>query len=114
MFVDLFYRKFRKYIHLLKTEKIMTLINFLLLLLIAGICGAIGKMFGGYSRGGFLFSIGDGFLGAVIGSWLARQLTLPKIFVLEIGSNTFPVAWAIIGSILLVALLGAVFRSRGA
>lgn len=90
----------------------MTLIDFIILLIIAGICGAIGKALLGFPRGGFLVSIGIGFVGAVIGSWLARQLALPGILILDIGSTSFPVVWAIIGSILLVAILGAFMRSR--
>jgi uncharacterized membrane protein YeaQ/YmgE (transglycosylase-associated protein family) len=90
----------------------MSLIDFLILLLIAGICGAIGKSIGGFNRGGFLASIGIGFLGAVIGTWIARELALPGLFMLDIGSTTFPVVWAIIGSLLLVLLLGFLTRKR--
>ena len=56
------------------------LIPLLLLLLIAGICGAIGQAIGGYSHGGCLVSIALGFIGALLGSWLARQLGLPELF----------------------------------
>ncbi len=42
----------------------MTLLEFLLLLVIAGICGSVGQAIGGSSRGGCLVSIALGFIGA--------------------------------------------------
>lgn len=48
----------------------MTLLDFLILLLIAGICGALGQAIAGFSRGGCLVSIALGFVGAVCRSFL--------------------------------------------
>ena len=86
----------------------MTLIGFLVLLLIAAICGAIGQSLAGYDLGGCLVSIVVGFIGAYIGLWLAGKLGLPKIFEITIEGKPFPVVWAVIGSAiftLIVALL---------
>jgi uncharacterized membrane protein YeaQ/YmgE (transglycosylase-associated protein family) len=59
----------------------MTLIDVLILLLVAGLCGALGQAIAGYSRGGCLVSIALGFVGALIGMWLARMMGLPgRIF----------------------------------
>ncbi len=41
----------------------MTLFDLLILLLVAGICGALGQAISGYSRGGCLVSIALGFVG---------------------------------------------------
>ena len=90
----------------------MTLIQFFLLLLVAAICGAIGQSLAGYSLGGCLVSIVVGFLGAFIGLWLANQLKLPEIFTIQIGGETFPVVWSIIGSFLFALIVGLVSRSR--
>ena len=90
----------------------MTLIDLLLLLLVAGICGAIGQAIGGFSRGGCLVSIALGFVGALIGMWLARQMGMPELFALHIGGQSFPVVWSIIGSALFVAIIGLISRSR--
>ena len=90
----------------------MTIIQFFLLLLVAAICGAIGQSLAGYSLGGCLVSIVVGFLGAFIGLWLARQLNLPEIFTIQIGGETFPVVWSIIGSFLFALIVGLVSRSR--
>ena len=90
----------------------MTLIDFLLLLLIAGIAGSIGQAIAGYSTGGCLTSIAVGFIGALIGVWLARQFGLPEPFPVSVDGNTFPVLWSIIGSALFVAVIAFISRSR--
>ena len=89
----------------------MTLIGFLLLLLIAGIVGAVGQSLSGYSFGGCLVSIIVGFIGAYVGIWLAGQLGLPEIFSVSIDGESFPVVWGIVGSALLSLILG-LFTSR--
>ena len=90
----------------------MTLLDFLLLLIIAGVCGAVGQAIGGYSRGGCLVSIALGFIGALLGTWLARVLKLPELFAISIDTTTFPVIWSIIGAALFVALLGLLSRRQ--
>jgi uncharacterized membrane protein YeaQ/YmgE (transglycosylase-associated protein family) len=76
----------------------MTLIQFLMLLLIAAICGGIGQKLAGYSLGGCLVSIVVGFIGAYIGMWMARKLGLPELLTIKIGKESFPVIWSVIGS----------------
>jgi len=93
----------------------MTLIGFLVLLLIAAICGAVGQSLAGYDLGGCLVSIVVGFIGAYIGLWLAGRLGLPRIFEISIEGKPFPVVWAVIGSAiftLVVALLRRAFLGR--
>ncbi len=89
----------------------MTLFSFLILLLIAGICGAIGQAIAGF-QGGILVSIAVGFIGALIGIWLAGQFGLREMFAVNIGGQTFPILWSIIGSALFVALIGLIRRRR--
>lgn len=88
----------------------MTIISFLLLLLVAGICGAVGKALVGYGRGGFLTSIALGLIGALVGIWLAGQLGLRELFTVRIGGETFPILWSIMGAALFVALLSLLTR----
>ena len=90
----------------------MSLIDLLLLLLVAGVCGAIGQAIGGFSRGGCLVSIALGFVGSLIGMLLARRLGLPEPLPVEVGGRVFPVVWSIIGSALFVAVIGLISRSR--
>jgi uncharacterized membrane protein YeaQ/YmgE (transglycosylase-associated protein family) len=81
-------------------------------LVVAGICGSLGQALTGYSHGGCLVSIAVGFIGALVGTWLARQLGLPAIFMVNIGGTTFPIIWSIIGGALFVALISLISRSR--
>jgi uncharacterized membrane protein YeaQ/YmgE (transglycosylase-associated protein family) len=90
----------------------MSVTSFLLLLLVAAICGSIGQSLVGYSVGGCLMSALVGFVGALFGTWLAHQLGLPEPLSVQIGSESFPVLWSIIGSALLVAVLAMLNRRR--
>jgi uncharacterized membrane protein YeaQ/YmgE (transglycosylase-associated protein family) len=88
----------------------MTLFDLLILLLVAGICGALGQAITGFSRGGCLVSIALGFVGALVGMWLARTLGLPELFAIQIGTTSFPIVWSIIGSALFVAIIALLTR----
>lgn len=90
----------------------MSLESLIILLIVAGLVGAIGQWLAGYSRGGLVTSIALGFIGALLGTWAARQFRLPEIFTLQIGGTTFPVVWAIIGAAVFVAILGFMGRRR--
>jgi uncharacterized membrane protein YeaQ/YmgE (transglycosylase-associated protein family) len=88
------------------------LIQFLILLLIAGVCGAVGQAIGGYSHGGCLVSIALGFIGALLGTWIARALGLPELLAIPAGGMNFPIIWSIIGAALFVAVINLISRSR--
>jgi uncharacterized membrane protein YeaQ/YmgE (transglycosylase-associated protein family) len=88
----------------------MTLAELLILLLVAGLCGALGQAIVGGSRGGCLVSVAVGFIGAALGIWLARTLSLPAIFSVSVGGTVFPVVWGILGSAIFVALIHAAVR----
>ena len=90
----------------------MTLIDFLLLFLVAGVCGSLGQSIAGYSHGGCLVSVVLGFIGALVGTWLARLLQLPDLFTLQIGGQAFPIVWSIIGAALFVAVLSLIASRR--
>ena len=90
----------------------MNWVDLLILLLIAGVCGALGQAISGFSRGGCLVSIALGFIGALIGMWLARYLKLPEPFPFRIGDTTFPIVWSIVGATIFVAIIGLITRRR--
>jgi len=90
----------------------MSLLGFLVLLIIAAICGAIGQALAGFSTGGFLISIVLGFIGAFLGVWLAQQFGLPELFVINIDGQPFPIVWSIVGAALLALLAGLLSRPR--
>ena len=86
----------------------LTLTGLLVLLIIAGICGALGRALGSGTGGGFIVSIAVGFVGALIGMFLAGALGLPEVLSLSVDGRPFPILWSIIGGALLVALVNAV------
>lgn len=90
----------------------MSLIELFVLLIVAGVVGSIGQAIAGYSRGGCLVSIALGFIGALLGAWLARSLGLRELFVISIGDASFPIIWSIIGSAVFIAIVRFVGRGR--
>jgi uncharacterized membrane protein YeaQ/YmgE (transglycosylase-associated protein family) len=81
------------------------LTGLLVLLIIAGICGSLGRAIGGGTGGGFFVSIAVGFVGALLGSFVAQRLHLPDLLVVNIDRHPFPVLWSIIGAALFVAFV---------
>ncbi len=90
----------------------MSIGSILLLLLVAGVCGSVGRFIAGARRGGCLASIGLGFIGALLGMYVAHWLKLPEWFTVHVGGQAFPVVWSIVGSALFVAVLGIFSRRR--
>jgi uncharacterized membrane protein YeaQ/YmgE (transglycosylase-associated protein family) len=83
----------------------ISLPTLLILLVIAAVCGAIGKAIAGGTRGGLIVSIALGFVGALLGPWVAGKLALPEPFMIDVGGQSFPVLWSIIGAALFVAII---------
>jgi uncharacterized membrane protein YeaQ/YmgE (transglycosylase-associated protein family) len=83
------------------------------MIVIAAISGALGQAIVKYSLGGWLVTTGVGFVGALIGYWLAGALGLPFLLPLNIEGQTFPLIWAIIGSALFTLVVSLVHRYRG-
>jgi uncharacterized membrane protein YeaQ/YmgE (transglycosylase-associated protein family) len=88
----------------------MTLVGFLILILVGAICGGIAEALVGYSPGGFLASVAIGFIGALIGTWLAPRIGLPSILPVTIDGFRIEIIWSILGAIILLAILSAIRR----
>jgi uncharacterized membrane protein YeaQ/YmgE (transglycosylase-associated protein family) len=93
-----------------RRAKAMTLVEFVTYLIIAGVCGAVSRAIAGGTSGGFVVSVLVGFLGAFVGTWLARMFRFPPLVVVSIGGHPFPIVWSIIGGMVLVAFTHAVTR----
>jgi uncharacterized membrane protein YeaQ/YmgE (transglycosylase-associated protein family) len=83
----------------------ISLPGLLILILIAALCGGIGQAIAGSVRGGLIVSTAIGFIGALVGPWVARALRLPEPFVVIIDRHPFPILWSIIGAALFVAVI---------
>lgn len=86
----------------------MSLLNVLLLLVIAGVCGFLATKLMGARRINVILMIVLGFIGAALGQWVAGMLDLPLVLPIEIGTRTFPVVWALVGSIVIVGFVAAI------
>jgi uncharacterized membrane protein YeaQ/YmgE (transglycosylase-associated protein family) len=86
--------------------------GFLVLLLVAAICGAIGRAIAGGTRGGCLVSVAVGFIGALLGTWIAREIRLPELLSISIDGHPFPIVWSIIGAALFVAVIHLISGRR--
>ena len=75
------------------------------LLVIAGIAGAIGTALGGGGRSSFVASVALGLVGAAFGPWLVHQFHLTELVQLQVGDQPFPLVSATLGAGLTVALL---------
>jgi len=88
----------------------MTLVELLILVVIAAVIGVIGQSLAGFYLGGCVVSTIVGFIGAFIGVWLARELALPELVVITVGDEAFPIVWSIIGAALFAAVVGLLTR----
>jgi uncharacterized membrane protein YeaQ/YmgE (transglycosylase-associated protein family) len=73
---------------------IKAVVGFAIMVLLAGLIGAAAKHWVGY-RGGFLYSIGAGLLGAVVGTVFANLLNAPKWPELY----NLPLLWTAVGAV---------------
>ncbi len=90
----------------------ISLTGLVVLIIIAAVCGAIGRAIAGGTRGGLVVSIVLGFIGALLGPWVAGQLKLPEPLMINLSGHPFPVLWSIIGAALFVAIIHLVSGRR--
>jgi len=83
----------------------LTITGLIILLLIAAVCGAIGRAIGGGTGGGIIVSIAVGFVGALLGSFIAAHFRLPELLLVSVDHHPFPILWSIIGAALFVAVI---------
>jgi uncharacterized membrane protein YeaQ/YmgE (transglycosylase-associated protein family) len=86
----------------------MNLWHVLLLLLIAGVCGFAATKLMGAKRINVVLMVILGFIGAALGQWLAGAFHFPLFLPLAIGAQTFPLVWALIGSIAIIGIVSAI------
>ncbi len=88
----------------------MTLLELVILLIIAAVAGSLGQILAGYNLGGCLVSILLGFVGAFVGLWIAREADLPMFLVITVDDESFPLIWAIIGAGIVSLIIGLLTR----
>jgi uncharacterized membrane protein YeaQ/YmgE (transglycosylase-associated protein family) len=86
----------------------MDLLELLILLVLAGICGAFAELIVGYSPGGLFVTIIVGVIGAYLGSWIGGWVPLDLPLTAQVDTITFNLIWAVIGSCILLLLISLV------
>ena len=84
----------------------MSLIDLALISVVALLCGSAAQLTSGYARGGWIVHMTLGFMGAAAGVLLSRMFNFPEIYDVTTGTNNFPIVWALVGSVFLVAAVG--------
>jgi len=84
----------------------------LLLLLVAGVIGAINHALWHRARGSLVLAIAVGLVGGLLGAALATPLGLPRIITLPVGSLQIPLGWALFGALVSVVLVRMETRRR--
>jgi len=90
-------------------------LQLMILLVIAGICGAFAELIVGFSPPGLhvmLVSIIIGVIGAFVGAWIAGLFGLPPLTEIRVGNIRLNLLYTILGSVLLLLVLQAL-RSGG-
>jgi uncharacterized membrane protein YeaQ/YmgE (transglycosylase-associated protein family) len=82
----------------------MSFWGFIVLMIVASISGSIGSSLAGYSARGCLRNTVVGLIGALIGTWLSRQMAVRDLFY----PAGIPLLWSIVGSTIFVLLIGLV------
>ncbi len=90
----------------------MTVPALVLYVVIAAICGAVGKAIAGNARGGLVVSTVLGLIGAILGPWIAHQLKLPEPLQVTIGGQPLGILWSVIGAAVFVTILHLLSRRR--
>lgn len=96
----------------------MSLLELLIALVVAGICGAIGELVVGFRAGGALISIIIGVIGAYVGNVFAGLVfqsapSVRQIVFISVGGIRYDLVWATLGSIVVVFGLEALRGRRG-
>jgi uncharacterized membrane protein YeaQ/YmgE (transglycosylase-associated protein family) len=86
----------------------MSLLDFLIMFVIAAITGSIARSLVGFDKGGCILSAIVGFIGALIGTWLGREFDLPEIWTPVIRGIKYPVVWSILGAVIFTLVLSLI------
>lgn len=87
--------------------------DFIMIALVAIVCGSIAQLTSSYSRGGWIVNWGIAFFGALAGVVISRELSAPVIYDVQYRSVDFPIVYSLVGSALFVAALGFLVKPHG-
>lgn len=86
----------------------MGALNFLLMLVIAGLIGYAASALMGARRMHILMIVALGFVGTIVGPWVANFFHLREPLPIMVGGTSFPLVWSIAGAALVVAIVSMI------
>jgi uncharacterized membrane protein YeaQ/YmgE (transglycosylase-associated protein family) len=89
----------------------MNVLEFLILLVMAGVLGVVAQQILG-TKYGMVVSVIFGIVGAFLGRQLAKWFHFPAYFSITIGDTSVPVLWALIGALLVTFGAGIIAKSN--
>jgi uncharacterized membrane protein YeaQ/YmgE (transglycosylase-associated protein family) len=84
----------------------MGLVDLLMLLALSAFFGFVGAQLMGHRKVNVVMMIIFGFVGALIGRWVATYFHLPAIYVVNVGGSSFDLVWSMGGCLLVIAVVG--------
>ena len=92
----------------------MNWIEFLIILILAGILGWMTQVLFRKKAGGFLVCMVLGFVGGALGTFLSRWFNLPPLIWLgtKWTSVEFPILWCIAGTVIVMGMVAWINKSR--
>jgi uncharacterized membrane protein YeaQ/YmgE (transglycosylase-associated protein family) len=83
----------------------MPLVGLLVLLVIGVACGAMAELVLRARVGGVLASAALGFIGALVGAWVAEQARLPGALPVRVDGSSMDALWSALGAIAVLFLV---------
>jgi uncharacterized membrane protein YeaQ/YmgE (transglycosylase-associated protein family) len=90
----------------------MSILEFVIYIVVAAVCGLVGQFLTGYSRGGCPVSFVVALVGAYFGPRVAAAMGWREAFILPIGPVEFPVVSSLVGALVLVLIVNLLTHKR--
>lgn len=90
----------------------MSLADFLILLVMAALLGALSQKILGFQMGGWILATVLGFLGLLLGRWLVYQFGLWEPVTISVLGRPFPLMWCVIGGVSMTIFAAWLSRRR--
>ncbi len=84
----------------------MSIVELILLLVVAGVLGVVSQRLTGIQPGGLIMTVILGFVGAWLGKQFSVWLNIYDPIRLRVGGTEFPLLCAIVGGVIVTSIVG--------
>ena len=89
----------------------MNVLEFIILLVMAGLLGVVAQKILG-TKYGMLVSVILGMVGAALGRFLSSAFHFPAVFTISIGDTRVEIVWALLGALIVTFGAGIIAKSN--